>query len=169
MKFYSKRVRFHSKKFRQYTIRSKTIEICWADKCRTVNPRTAFTRSPTDLDDDAVFWICVADLNADYIDMPFGRGGPGTPGMPGSNSRTKRMRTSFKHHQLRTMKSYFAINHNPDAKDLKQLSQKTGLPKRVLQVNGDLTFGSRDSQFRVFSRRRLKRDVETGISSFPFR
>lgn len=67
--------------------------------------------------------------------MPFGRGGPGTPGMPGSNSRTKRMRTSFKHHQLRTMKSYFAINHNPDAKDLKQLSQKTGLPKRVLQVN----------------------------------
>ena len=44
------------------------------------------------------------------------------------------MRTSFKHHQLRTMKSYFAINHNPDAKDLKQLSQKTGLPKRVLQV-----------------------------------
>lgn len=32
------------------------------------------------------------------------------------------------------MKSYFAINHNPDAKDLKQLSQKTGLPKRVLQV-----------------------------------
>ncbi|XP_012269049.2 protein apterous-like isoform X2 [Athalia rosae] len=74
------------------------------------------------------------DLNADYLDMPFGRGGPGTPGMPGSNSRTKRMRTSFKHHQLRTMKSYFAINHNPDAKDLKQLSQKTGLPKRVLQV-----------------------------------
>lgn len=76
----------------------------------------------------------VADLNADYIDMPFGRSGPGTPGM-GSNSRTKRMRTSFKHHQLRTMKSYFAINHNPDAKDLKQLSQKTGLPKRVLQVS----------------------------------
>ncbi|XP_046604908.1 protein apterous-like isoform X1 [Neodiprion virginianus] len=75
------------------------------------------------------------DLNStDYLDMPFGRGGPGTPGMPGSNSRTKRMRTSFKHHQLRTMKSYFAINHNPDAKDLKQLSQKTGLPKRVLQV-----------------------------------
>lgn len=79
--------------------------------------------------------IYVSDLNADYIDMPFGRGGPATPGIPGSNSRTKRMRTSFKHHQLRTMKSYFAINHNPDAKDLKQLSQKTGLPKRVLQVS----------------------------------
>ncbi|KAJ8384877.1 hypothetical protein AAFF_G00196850 [Aldrovandia affinis] len=52
----------------------------------------------------------------------------------GSNHKSKRMRTSFKHHQLRTMKSYFAINHNPDAKDLKQLSQKTGLTKRVLQV-----------------------------------
>lgn len=49
--------------------------------------------------------------------------------------KTKRMRTSFKHHQLRTMKSYFAINHNPDAKDLKQLAQKTGLTKRVLQVS----------------------------------
>lgn len=51
------------------------------------------------------------------------------------NQRTKRMRTSFKHHQLRTMKTYFAINQNPDAKDLKQLAQKTGLSKRVLQVN----------------------------------
>ncbi|CAG2170298.1 unnamed protein product [Oppiella nova] len=51
-----------------------------------------------------------------------------------SGQRTKRMRTSFKHHQLRTMKSYFSINQNPDAKDLKQLSQKTGLSKRVLQV-----------------------------------
>ncbi|RZF37768.1 hypothetical protein LSTR_LSTR012483 [Laodelphax striatellus] len=76
------------------------------------------------------------DLNADaYLEVAFG---PGTPGMGGANGshhqRTKRMRTSFKHHQLRTMKSYFAINHNPDAKDLKQLSQKTGLPKRVLQV-----------------------------------
>lgn len=51
------------------------------------------------------------------------------------NSRSKRMRTSFKHHQLRTMKTYFAINQNPDAKDLKQLAQKTGLSKRVLQVS----------------------------------
>lgn len=66
--------------------------------------------------------------------MSFGRS-PGTPGLHSSNQRTKRMRTSFKHHQLRTMKSYFSINHNPDAKDLKQLSQKTGLPKRVLQVS----------------------------------
>jgi hypothetical protein len=56
-----------------------------------------------------------------------------------SNSRSKRMRTSFKHHQLRTMKSYFAINQNPDAKDLKQLAQKTGLSKRVLQVRTQTT------------------------------
>ncbi|KAG8230816.1 hypothetical protein J437_LFUL010596 [Ladona fulva] len=58
----------------------------------------------------------------------------------GSQQRTKRMRTSFKHHQLRTMKSYFAINQNPDAKDLKQLAQKTGLSKRVLQVNPQRQF-----------------------------
>lgn len=70
----------------------------------------------------------IADLNTEYVD--FGRGSHMS-----ASSRTKRMRTSFKHHQLRTMKSYFAINHNPDAKDLKQLSQKTGLPKRVLQVS----------------------------------
>jgi LIM homeobox protein 2/9 len=57
----------------------------------------------------------------------------GSPGS-GQQQRTKRMRTSFKHHQLRTMKSYFNINQNPDAKDLKQLAQKTGLSKRVLQV-----------------------------------
>lgn len=57
------------------------------------------------------------------------------------SQKTKRMRTSFKHHQLRTMKSYFAINHNPDAKDLKQLAQKTGLTKRVLQVR-NLLVGS---------------------------
>uniref|UniRef100_A0AC35FB41 Homeobox domain-containing protein n=1 Tax=Panagrolaimus sp. PS1159 TaxID=55785 RepID=A0AC35FB41_9BILA len=44
------------------------------------------------------------------------------------------MRTSFKHHQLREMKRYFQLNHNPDAKDLKGLAQKTGLTKRVLQV-----------------------------------
>ncbi|KAG8278840.1 LIM/homeobox protein Lhx2 [Homalodisca vitripennis] len=56
-----------------------------------------------------------------------------SPGVQGSQQRTKRMRTSFKHHQLRTMKSYFNINQNPDAKDLKQLAQKTGLSKRVLQ------------------------------------
>ncbi|XP_075230308.1 LIM/homeobox protein Lhx9-like [Lycorma delicatula] len=57
-----------------------------------------------------------------------------SPGVQSNQQRTKRMRTSFKHHQLRTMKSYFNINQNPDAKDLKQLAQKTGLSKRVLQV-----------------------------------
>ena len=40
--------------------------------------------------------------------------------------------TSFKHHQLRTMRSYFTVNHNPDPKDLEQLAQKKGLTKRVL-------------------------------------
>lgn len=60
---------------------------------------------------------------------------PGSGSGQNQNQRTKRMRTSFKHHQLRTMKSYFAINQNPDAKDLKQLAQKTGLSKRVLQVS----------------------------------
>lgn len=74
--------------------------------------------------------IPILDLNSEYLELGFGRGGPLS-----AASRAKRMRTSFKHHQLRTMKSYFAINHNPDAKDLKQLSQKTGLPKRVLQVS----------------------------------
>ena len=51
-----------------------------------------------------------------------------------NSNRTKRMRTSFKHHQLKQMKTYFALNQNPDAKDLKQLSVRTGLTKRVLQV-----------------------------------
>lgn len=32
------------------------------------------------------------------------------------------------------MKNYFDLNHNPDAKDLKQLAEETGLTKRVLQV-----------------------------------
>uniref|UniRef100_UPI00398EC943 LIM/homeobox protein Lhx9-like n=1 Tax=Pristiophorus japonicus TaxID=55135 RepID=UPI00398EC943 len=48
--------------------------------------------------------------------------------------KAKRIRTCFKHHQLRTMESYFAVKHNPDGKDWEQLSKKTGLPKRVLQV-----------------------------------
>ncbi|ELT97041.1 hypothetical protein CAPTEDRAFT_43751, partial [Capitella teleta] len=59
---------------------------------------------------------------------------PGLGNDMSMQARQKRMRTSFKHHQLRIMKSYFQLNHNPDAKDLKQLAQKTGLSKRVLQV-----------------------------------
>ncbi|KAH9360568.1 hypothetical protein HPB48_012945 [Haemaphysalis longicornis] len=79
--------------------------------------------------------------------------------------RTKRMRTSFKHHQLRTMKSYFAINQNPDAKDLKQLAQKTGLSKRVLQA--------RDFHFVWFQNARAKwrrnnlRQQEQPTTSLP--
>ena len=48
--------------------------------------------------------------------------------------KTKRARTSFKHHQLRIMKGHFQINQNPDSRELKMLSQKTGLDKKVLQV-----------------------------------
>lgn len=51
-----------------------------------------------------------------------------------SSNKKKRVRTSFKHQQLRAMKAYFQINPNPDAKDLKELSERTGLQKRVLQV-----------------------------------
>ena len=49
-------------------------------------------------------------------------------------AKTKRARTSFKHHQLRIMKGHFQINQNPDSRELKMLSQKTGLDKKVLQV-----------------------------------
>ena len=49
-------------------------------------------------------------------------------------AKTKRMRTSFKHAQLKAMKEHFQTNQNPDSKELKHLAQKTGLPKRVLQV-----------------------------------
>lgn len=77
-----------------------------------------------------------SELGATSLDLNYdGSQSPGSGGSLTQQTRNKRMRTSFKHHQLRTMKSYFAINQNPDAKDLKQLSQKTGLSKRVLQVN----------------------------------
>ena len=87
----------------------------------------------TTVNDAVGHCLCVTGLNVlDVSDRPgdvLDREGYGhTP------PRQKRVRTSFKHHQLRTMKSYFALNHNPDAKDLKQLAQKTGLSKRVLQV-----------------------------------
>ncbi|CAL4115997.1 unnamed protein product, partial [Meganyctiphanes norvegica] len=85
--------------------------------------------------DTSMKWPNCSELGMSLADLPGGYdldyGGLGNGCQP---VRTKRIRTSFKHHQLRTMKSYFAINHNPDAKDLKQLSQKTGLSKRVLQV-----------------------------------
>ncbi len=46
----------------------------------------------------------------------------------------KRSRTSFKHQQLRIMKAYFHVNQNPDSRKLKELSDRTGLTKRTLQV-----------------------------------
>ncbi|KAJ8000133.1 hypothetical protein DPEC_G00201680 [Dallia pectoralis] len=48
--------------------------------------------------------------------------------------RTKRIRTCFRSEQLRAMEAYFSQKHNPDGKDWSCLSQRTGLPKRVLQV-----------------------------------
>jgi len=50
-------------------------------------------------------------------------------------ARPKRIRTTFKCHELQLMKTYFELNHNPDNNDLKQLSLKTGLSKRVLQAS----------------------------------
>ena len=58
------------------------------------------------------------------------------PGMDGGAAgKAKRARTSFKHHQLRIMKAHFQINQNPDSRELKMLSQKTNLDKKVLQVS----------------------------------
>ncbi|XP_078740644.1 uncharacterized protein LOC144953863 [Lampetra fluviatilis] len=91
-------------------------------------------------------------------DLQGGRDGPASS-FQSSSQKSKRMRTSFKHHQLRTMKSYFALNHNPDAKDLKQLAQKTGLTKRVLQV----WFQNARAKFR----RNLLRQESGGGASVP--
>ena len=73
-----------------------------------------------------------------YMDPSVGGFPPGHPGMDGGqmdNGKSKRARTSFKHHQLRIMRSHFQINQNPDSRELKMLSQKTGLDKKVLQVS----------------------------------
>ena len=61
-------------------------------------------------------------------------GFPGGPHDGAGGSKAKRARTSFKHHQLRIMKAHFQINQNPDSRELKMLSQKTCLDKKVLQV-----------------------------------
>lgn len=65
-----------------------------------------------------------------------------TASTSGSNapSRSKRLRTSFKHNQLKEMKRWFSKNQNPDAKDLKILAETTGLSKRVLQVSDPKSF-----------------------------
>lgn len=54
-------------------------------------------------------------------------------------SNKRRMRTSFKQHELRLMHTYFTVNRNPNRRDLEQLSEKTGLETRVLQVRYCLT------------------------------
>ncbi|RNA43179.1 LIM homeobox Lhx9 [Brachionus plicatilis] len=61
-------------------------------------------------------------------------GSSGAKTSASGSTRKKRLRTSFKHQQLRIMKAHFQINQNPDSKDLKELSERTGLQKRVLQV-----------------------------------
>jgi len=57
-----------------------------------------------------------------------------------SSVRRKRTRSSFKHYQLKIMRSYFQSNHNPDTKELREISVKTGLTTRVIQV-GQSTIG----------------------------
>ena len=49
-------------------------------------------------------------------------------------SKPKRIRTSFKIHQLIAMKELYESDKNPDSSKLKVLSKKIDLPKRVLQV-----------------------------------
>ena len=63
-----------------------------------------------------------------------GMWGPEGHPMGDPGNKSKRARTSFKHNQLRIMRSHFQINQNPDSRELKMLSQKTGLDKKVLQV-----------------------------------
>ncbi|CAF0790184.1 unnamed protein product [Didymodactylos carnosus] len=77
------------------------------------------------------------------------------------HQRQKRVRTSFKHHQLRCMRSYFNLNHNPDAKDLKNLAEKTGLQKRVLQV----WFQNARAKFRRSSSRTDSKNATTNSNS----
>jgi Homeodomain len=66
------------------------------------------------------------------------RGGRSSNGCHGDDDRERhrRTRSSFDKEQLRLMTSYFALNQNPDTNDLKQLSIRTGVSKRVLQVRG---------------------------------
>nr|XP_033772715.1 LIM/homeobox protein Lhx9-like isoform X2 [Geotrypetes seraphini] len=52
---------------------------------------------------------------------------------PPLSQKTKRIRTCFKNHQLRTLESYFSVTQNPHGKDWERMARKTGLPKRVLQ------------------------------------
>jgi len=89
-------------------------------------------RLSSDVSDDAIH---------DESNSPNGGGGSSNgawddtaAGSGNSSARRKRMRSSFKHHQLKIMKSYFQTNHNPDAKELREIALKTGLMTRVIQV-----------------------------------
>ena len=52
----------------------------------------------------------------------------------GGTSRKPRRRTRFQNYQLIAMRDLFELDKNPDSTSLKNLSEKIGLPKRVLQV-----------------------------------
>jgi len=87
-------------------------------------------RMSSDISDDAkhaeVKSPCVEESGNDTCDES---------GNGSSYMRRKRMRSSFKHHQLKIMKSHFQMNHNPDAKELHEIALKTGLMTRVIQVS----------------------------------
>ncbi len=102
----------------------------WSSFSKTSNPNLSSSSSGS-LDGGPLSGLAASIENSCLSGSSSG----GLGGLSHSSQRTKRMRTSFKHHQLRTMKTYFSVNQNPDAKDLKQLAQKTGLSKRVLQVS----------------------------------
>jgi hypothetical protein len=47
------------------------------------------------------------------------------------------------------MKAHFQINQNPDSRELKMLSQKTGLDKKVLQVINMIIFYNNFDRLKV--------------------
>ncbi|KAJ8787733.1 hypothetical protein J1605_022764 [Eschrichtius robustus] len=112
-----------------------------------------------------------AERAAEEAQEPRARGGPGDLercteleqercGAPGPRPAVPEQPEDEVHAQLlqappASDREVFAINHNPDAKDLKQLAQKTGLTKRVLQVS------SQNAQAKF--RRNLVRRENTGM------
>ncbi|KAF7496733.1 LIM/homeobox protein Awh [Sarcoptes scabiei] len=51
-----------------------------------------------------------------------------------SNSKTKRVRTTFTEDQLSVLQANFQLDSNPDGQDLERIATLTGLSKRVTQV-----------------------------------